>query len=123
MLSPVAYGRCKMSLRLFFCHVTSSSEDIENILSAMNSSIDVLCICETFLSMDSCLPSYIFPGYQVISKIRNRMRQGGLSFLLKNGIKFEERDDLCLWIEGKVEVFSVEIVFVEKKKDSNLFGL
>lgn len=98
------------------CHVTSSSEDIENFLSAMNSSIDVLGICETFLSMDSCLSSYIFPGYQMISKVRNRMRQGGLSFLLKNGIKFEERDDLCLWIEGKVEIFSVEIVFVENKK-------
>ena len=85
-------------------------------LSTMKSSIDALGICETFLSMDSCLSSYIFPGYQMISKVRNRMRQGGLSFLLKNGIKFEERDDLCLWIEGKVEIFFVEIVFDENKK-------
>ena len=98
------------------CHVTSSTEDIENFLSSMNSSIDVLGICETFLSMDSCLSSYIFPGYQIISKVRNRTRQGGLSFLLKNGIKFEERDDLCLWIESMVEIFYVEIVFDESKK-------
>ena len=62
------------------CHVRSSSEDIENFLSAKNSSMDALGICETFLSMDSCLSSYIIPGYQMISKVRNWMRQGGLSF-------------------------------------------
>ncbi|XP_065580163.1 uncharacterized protein LOC136040026 [Artemia franciscana] len=52
----------------------------------------------------------------MISKVRNRMRQGGLSFFLKNGIQFEEKDDLCLWIEGKVDIFSVETVFDENKK-------
>ena len=89
---------------------------MENFVSAINSTVDVLGICETFFSMDSYLSSYIFPGYQMISKVKNRMRQGGLSFLLKNGIKFEERDDLCLWIEGKAEIFSEDIVIHEDKK-------
>ena len=73
----------------------SSSEDIKIFWSVMNSNADVLGIYETFLSMDCCLSSYIFLGYQMILKVRNRMIQEGLSFLMKNGIKFEERNNLC----------------------------
>jgi hypothetical protein len=37
------------------------------------------------------------------------MSRGGVGFLLKNGLYYNERDDLSIWIEGKVEVFSIEI--------------
>ena len=73
------------------CHITSSSKDIENFLSIM-SSVDELGIRETFLSMNICLSPYIFSGYQMISNVRNRMRQG--AFLMKNEIQFEERDKI-----------------------------
>ena len=58
-------------------------EGFKNFVSAVNSSVDVLGVCKMFLSMESCLLSYIFPGYQMISKVRNRVGQRFVFFAEK----------------------------------------
>ena len=98
------------------CHITSAFEEIVQFLSNIDSVIDVLGICESFLSLYSLLSSYAFPGYQLISKSRHSMGRGGLAFLVREGLNFEEREDLYLWNEGKIEIFSIEIEINNGKK-------
>ena len=43
------------------------------------------------------------------------MGRGGVGFLVKNGLNYQERDNLSIWMKGKVEVFSIEIEFDGKK--------
>jgi len=36
------------------------------------------------------------------------MARGELAFIVKEELKYMERDDLSLWIKGKVKIFSIE---------------
>ena len=38
------------------------------------------------------------------------MGRGGLAFIIEDDVKFKVREDLSLWIEGKIETFATEIV-------------
>ena len=38
------------------------------------------------------------------------MGRGGLAFIIKDDVKFKVREDLSLWIEGKIETFAIERV-------------
>ena len=38
------------------------------------------------------------------------MGRGGLAFIMEDDVKFKQREDLYLCIEGKIETFTIEIV-------------
>ena len=105
------------SLRLcsWNVHVTTSYLDILELIDQFSSSLDTIGLCETFLSSNQSISLYSFPGYDLRIKNRVLMGRGGVGFLVKNGLNYQERDDLSIWMEGKVEVFSIEIEFDGKK--------
>jgi len=97
------------------CHLTTSYNDILHLLDLSNSYFDVIGFCETFLTSEHFLPSFQFPGYQLFVKNRELMARGGLAFLVKNGIFCRQRGDVDVWIEGKVESFTLELAIDSKK--------
>jgi len=92
------------------CHLTTSHEDVVDIINKLNSEVQVIGICESFISEQCPASLFNFPGYTLISKNRSLMGRGGLAFIIKDDIKFKVREDLSLWIEGKIETFAIEIV-------------
>ena len=61
-----------------------------------------------FSFTDDFLPSFQFPGYQLLVKNRELMVRGGLVFLVKNEILCRQREDVDVWIESKVESLTLE---------------
>lgn len=74
-------------------HITSNFSEVSNLTSCCGI-IDMLGICESFLTQDSFLPSYTFPRYQLVSKSRNSMMLGGLAFIIKDQIRYIVKKDL-----------------------------
>ncbi|XP_065573607.1 molybdenum cofactor sulfurase 2-like isoform X5 [Artemia franciscana] len=81
-------GKPTGAIRLSF-GPTNTYEEVEKLLKLLNCT---------------------FKGYTLISKNRSLMGRGGLAFIIKDDIKFKVREDLSLWIEGKIETFAIEIV-------------
>jgi len=74
----------------------------------MDSEVQVIGICESFISEQCPASLFNFPGYTLISKNRSAKGRGGLAFIIKDDVKFKVREDLSLWIEGKIETFAIE---------------
>jgi len=92
------------------CHLTTSHEDIVDIINKLDSEVQVIGICESFISEQCPASLFNFPGYTLISKNQSAMERGSLAFIIKNDVKFKVREDLSLWIKGKIETFVIEIV-------------
>lgn len=91
------------------CHVTSTYYEILQLIDNVNSKFDVIGLCETFLTSEHVLSLYNFPGYRLIVRNRERMGRGGLAFLVKDHFVAKIREDLSVWIEGKVESLTLEL--------------
>lgn len=97
------------------CHLTTGYLDVLQFIEDSTQNIDLIAICETFISSDQSLSSFVFPGYSLEVKNRKSLNRGGLGFLVKMNLNYSIRDDLIVWIEGKIESFCVELE-IEKKK-------
>ena len=73
-----------------------------------NSRIDVILLCETFLSSKTKSMVNI-PGFSPICNCRKTKKRGGISILLREGITYKCRSDLDIFKEGLTESMFIEI--------------
>ena len=73
-----------------------------------NSWIDVILLCETFLSSKTKSMVNI-PGFSHICNYCKTKKGGGVSILLHDGITYKHRSDLDIFEEGLTESVFVEI--------------
>ena len=73
-----------------------------------NSQIDIILLCETFLSKQTVSMVRI-PRYTHVSNYRKNKKGGGVSILIKDGISYERHQDLDVFEEGQTESVFVEI--------------
>ncbi len=75
--------------------------------------IDVLLLCETFIT-DQNKESCKIPNYELREEHRKNMTKGGVAIYIHNRLKFIERCDLQIFIEGHIESYFIEIEFPDK---------
>ena len=63
-------------------------------LEKKNSSIDVVLLCETFLTKKTMGK---VAGYTHVGNYRNAKKGGGVSILIKDGISYKRRQDLDIF--------------------------
>ena len=80
-------------------------------LSTKNSSVDIILLCETFLNRKTENLVQI-PGYTMIANHQQSNKGGGTAILIKEGLIYNRRKDLDIFIEKEVE--SVFIDFLSK---------
>ena len=91
------------------CHVMTSNHEILQILDSKNCRFDVIGQCKTFLTLVHTLSLFSFPGYQLIVKNRKTKARRGLAFLVKEHLVANTREDYFIWIEDRVETFTLEL--------------
>ena len=84
-------------------------------LEKKNSSIDVVLLCETFLTKKT-IDMVNVGGYTHVSKYRSTKKGGGVSILLKDGISYKRRPDLDIFQEGETESVFIEVMSKSGKK-------
>ena len=73
-----------------------------------NSRIDIILLCETFLSKQT-LSMVRIPGYTHVGNYRKNKKGCGVSILIKDGISYKRWWDLDVFEEGQTESVFVEI--------------
>jgi exonuclease III len=89
----------------------SKKDDLIELLGMLkdkNVLPDILLLCETFLN-DKSFSKINFPNYDIISQHRKTRSQGGVAILIGTHIRYQERQDLNVFDEGKFESVFVEI--------------
>ena len=74
-----------------------------------NSRIDIILLCETFLSKQT-LSMVRIPRYTHVSNYRKNKKGGGVSILIRDGISYKRQWDLDVFEEGQTESVFVEII-------------
>ena len=69
----------------------------------------MVLLCETFLN-NKTENSINIPGYTIIANNRQQTRGGGTAILIKDGLKFNRRKDLDIFIEKEVESVFIELL-------------
>ena len=98
------------------CHLNSNHHEVACLLDLYKNKVEVLRICESFVTQDTFILSHFLPGYKLVLKSRSSMRGGGLTFLLANSFNYVIQDDLTLWNEDKLETLSIEIELEKNRK-------
>ena len=78
-------------------------------LNEMNLKLDFIFLCETFLSKNN-ENHYNLPGYKLVPNSRKDMTKGGVAIYIRNDLKYKERPDLDIFVEGEFETVFVEIL-------------
>ena len=78
-------------------------------LEKKNSSIDVVLLCETFLTKKT-IGMVNVVGYTHVGNYRNTKKGEGVSILIKDGISYKRRQDLDIFQEGETESIFIEIM-------------
>ena len=78
-------------------------------LEKKNSSVDVVLLCETFLTKKT-IDMVKVAGYTHVGNYRNTKKGGGVSILIKDGISYKRRQDLDIFQEGETESVFIEIL-------------
>ena len=94
----------------------SKIEDLKILLENLTEkghSIDLLLVCETFLT-DEKVNSCQIDNYTLVETHRSHRRGGGVAIYINKKIKFEERLDLQIFIDGHIESQFIEIVLNKK---------
>ena len=89
------------------CNI-SETKLLLQTLHDKNSSVDIMLLCETFLNKNTANRIKI-PGYTLVSNYQQNHKGGGTSVLVKDGIPFQWRQDLDVFIEKHTESTFVEI--------------
>ena len=87
--------RSLLSHQQHLCQLIRSTEK-------KNLRIDILLLCETFLSKNTCHMVKI-PGFTHVSKYRKNKKGGGVTILIRDGISYRRRTDLDVFDEGLTE--------------------
>ena len=93
-------------------------DDLKDLLFHLdkrNSPVDILLLCETFLTGRTHKLINI-PGYTLLSNNREKTKGGGTAILIKNHISYTRRSDLEEFQEGQLESTYIEIQSKNKKK-------
>ena len=78
------------------CHLTTSHEDVVDIINKLDSEVQAIGICDSFVSEQCPASLFNFPGYTLISKNQSAMRSRGLPFIIRDDVKFKIREDFSL---------------------------
>ena len=73
-----------------------------------NSRIDILLLCETFLSKNTQHMVKI-PAFTHVSNYRKNKKGGGVTILIQDGISYRRRTDLDVFDEGLTESIFIEV--------------
>ena len=108
-LNPNNYNLIVMHLniRSVLCHQQELCQLIRST-EKKNSRIDVILLCETFLSSKTKSMVNI-PGFSHICNYRKSKKGGGISILLHEGIPYKCRSNLDIFKEGLTESVFAEI--------------
>ena len=104
-------------LQLNIHGLLSHQDDLKLLLHKLqknNSSVDMVLLCETFLNKKT-ENSINIPGYTVIANNRQQTRGGGTAILIKDGLKYNRRKDLDIFIEKEVEPVFIELLMKSNK--------
>ncbi len=77
--------------------IPAKFDQLKNIITEFceaNISLDFILLCETFLA-DNNARLYEIPGYNFVLKNRQLNRRGGVAIYIKEGIRFNIRNDLA----------------------------
>lgn len=91
--------------------VPNKFQDLKELLDLLNDKNllpDIVLMCETFLT-ERNYTRYSINKFDLVSKYRHNKRGGGVSIMIKSGIKYFERNDLSVFEEGKFESVFIEI--------------
>ena len=92
-------------LQLNICGLISHQDELKLLLhklSKKNSGVDIILLCETFLNKKTAKLIQI-PGYNMIANNHQHNKGGGTAILIKDGLKYNRRKDLDIFIEKEVE--------------------
>lgn len=98
-------------LQLNIHSLPSKLDEMKKLLSKLenvNIKLDVIMLCETFLTdlnVDLCH----IEGYSLEHSSRSKLRQGGVCIFLHKSLKYKLRNDISIFDEGLFESISVEI--------------
>ncbi len=84
-------------------------KDLLSTLSENNVHVDVLLICETFIT-DSIRSKCDIKGYDLYDEHRKNITRGGVAIYVNKKLKYKERKDLNVFDEGKFESCFMEII-------------
>ena len=90
------------------------------ILSLLDKMPCIVGLCETFVSSKSLLWDFFFPGYVCERRERTSMEKGKLCLLINEDIQYWIRDELSLWLGGRIETLFIEIKNEGTKFDSGI---
>ena len=108
-LNPENYNLVVMQLniRSILAHQTGLRQLLQ-VMSNKNSRVDVLLLCETFLT--SRTENLVnIPGYCLVTNNRTNHKGGGVAILIRDGITFRPKPDLNQMAEKELESMCVDI--------------
>ena len=83
-------------------------------LNNINSSVDIILLCETFLNTQTEKLVQI-PGYTLIANNHQTNKGGRTAILVKQGLIYNRRKDLDIFIEKEVESTFIDLLSKSKK--------
>ena len=108
-LNPENYNLVLMQLNIR--SLLANQTDLRQLLQVMsnkNSSVDVLLLCETFL-MPRTEKLVSIPGYCLVTNNRNNYKGGGVAILIREGIPFRKKPELCCMTDKELESVYMDI--------------
>ena len=116
-LEHVSVGSSQISILHLNIHsVPSKLDELKTLLAklkAKNLTIDVILLCETFLS-DNNKDSCKLEDYELFSEHRKKLTKGGVAIYIHKKLKYNERKDLNIFEEGFFESCFIEL-FTQRK--------
>ena len=91
------------------------------MLSKKNYAIDVILLCETFLT-DALEPLSAIPGYKMICNNRPDMKGGGTAILIKEYLSFKQKPELELIINKNNDIESCIVEVKLSKSETMVIG-
>ena len=93
------------------CSLLGNLVETKQLLQTLydkNSPVNLLLLCETFLTK-KMLGLVSIPGYSIVSNLQQNHKGGGTAILIKDGIPYKQRQDLDVFIEKHTESTFIEI--------------
>ena len=97
----------QLNIRSLLAHQTELRQLLQ-VMTNKNFSVDVLLLCETFL-MPRTKQLVNIPGYQLVTNNRTSHKGGGVAILIREGITFSQKPDLCYMADKELESVCVDI--------------
>ena len=99
---------CKLRvLHLNIHSLLSKLNDLKSLLTVLSNSnceVDIILLCETFLT-DNTVAACKIPHYTLIESHRTNLTRGGVGIYINNKIRYKERLDLSIFKEGYFQFY------------------